>query len=82
MPDGGFRQSARQENWKVVRYGINSETELYDLNELPAWLCPGGSKNRTLDVQEYLWNLRFDQAFDEETTTSTRTIPKSQQEKK
>jgi arylsulfatase A-like enzyme len=32
MPDGGFRQSARINNWKGVRYGINSETELYDLN--------------------------------------------------
>ncbi|MCK4922439.1 MAG: sulfatase-like hydrolase/transferase [Bacteroidales bacterium] len=33
MPDGGFRQSARIENWKGVRYGINSETELYDLSK-------------------------------------------------
>jgi arylsulfatase A-like enzyme len=31
MPDGGFRQSARIDNWKGVRYGINSETELYNL---------------------------------------------------
>ena len=32
MLDGGFRQSARMENWKGVRYGINSETELYNLD--------------------------------------------------
>jgi len=32
MPDGGFRQSARIDNWKGVRYGINSETELYNLD--------------------------------------------------
>lgn len=32
MPDGGFRQSVRIENWKGVRYGINSETELYNLD--------------------------------------------------
>ncbi|MBT3382809.1 MAG: sulfatase-like hydrolase/transferase [Prolixibacteraceae bacterium] len=31
MPTGGFRQSARIDNWKGVRYGINSETELYNL---------------------------------------------------
>lgn len=31
MPDGGFRQSARIGNWKGVRYGINSDTEIYDL---------------------------------------------------
>lgn len=33
MLDGGFRQSARIGNWKGVRYGKNSETELYNLNE-------------------------------------------------
>ena len=33
MRDGGFRQSARMGNWKAVRYGIQSETELYNLNE-------------------------------------------------
>lgn len=32
MPDGGFRQSARIGNWKGVRYGIHSETEIYDLD--------------------------------------------------
>ena len=32
MPDGGFRQSARVQNWKAVRYGIKSEIELYDLS--------------------------------------------------
>lgn len=33
LPEGGFRQSARIDNWKGVRYGINSETELYNLDE-------------------------------------------------
>ncbi|MDX1284193.1 MAG: sulfatase-like hydrolase/transferase [Draconibacterium sp.] len=33
LPNGGFRQSARIENWKGVRYGINTETELYNLSE-------------------------------------------------
>jgi arylsulfatase A-like enzyme len=33
MPKGGFRQSARIDNWKGVRYGINSKTELYDLSK-------------------------------------------------
>lgn len=32
MLDGGFRQSARIDNWKGVRYGILSKTEIYDLN--------------------------------------------------
>ncbi len=32
IPDGGFRQSARMDNWKAVRYGINSNIELYDLS--------------------------------------------------
>lgn len=31
MPDGGFRQSARIDNWKGVRYGINSATKLFNL---------------------------------------------------
>ncbi|MCK5820426.1 MAG: sulfatase-like hydrolase/transferase [Bacteroidales bacterium] len=30
---GYFRQSSRLNNWKAIRYGINSETELYNLNE-------------------------------------------------
>jgi len=33
MPDGGFRQSARIGNWKGVRYGVDSEIELYDLSK-------------------------------------------------
>ena len=33
LPDGGFRQSCRIDNWKGVRYGINSEMELYNLDE-------------------------------------------------
>ncbi|NOR75866.1 MAG: sulfatase-like hydrolase/transferase [Draconibacterium sp.] len=32
MPKGGFRQSARIDNWKGVRYGVSSETELYNLD--------------------------------------------------
>jgi arylsulfatase A-like enzyme len=31
MPDGGFRQAIRMGKWKGVRYGIDSETELFDL---------------------------------------------------
>ncbi len=31
LPSGGFRQSARIDNWKAVRYGVDSETELYNL---------------------------------------------------
>ena len=33
MPNGGFRQSARFDNWKGVRYGTNSKTELYNLDD-------------------------------------------------
>jgi len=33
IPDGGFRQSCRIGYWKGVRYGINSEMELYDLKD-------------------------------------------------
>ena len=32
LPDGGFRQSARMGAWKAVRYGVDSPTELYNLN--------------------------------------------------
>jgi len=32
LPDGGFRQSARMGEWKAVRYGVDSATELYNLN--------------------------------------------------
>ena len=33
LPDGGFRQSARMGEWKAVRYGVDSPTELYNLNQ-------------------------------------------------
>ncbi|TLX78179.1 arylsulfatase [Labilibacter sediminis] len=33
MPKGGFRQSARIGKWKGVRYGIDSSTELYNLDK-------------------------------------------------
>ncbi len=33
LADGGFRQSVRMDNWKAVRYGIESEIELYNLDQ-------------------------------------------------
>ena len=33
LPNGGFRQAVRMGIWKAVRYGINLETELYNLEE-------------------------------------------------
>ncbi len=33
LPDGGFRQAIRMGKWKGVRYGINSKTELYNLED-------------------------------------------------
>ena len=39
---------------------------LYDRKELPNWAVPGGEKNRTLDVEEYLFALPFDSAFDDQ----------------
>jgi hypothetical protein len=38
--------------------------DLYDRQELPHWAVPGGEKNRSLDVDEYLFDLPFDSAFD------------------
>lgn len=32
LPNGGFRQAIRKGNWKGVRYGTSSNTELYDLS--------------------------------------------------
>ncbi len=32
LPNGGFRQAVRLGNWKAVRYGINNEIELYNLD--------------------------------------------------
>jgi hypothetical protein len=37
---------------------------LYDLQELPSWVVSGGKKNRSLDVDKYLFALSFDTAFD------------------
>ncbi|KAL3923192.1 MAG: hypothetical protein SGILL_001794 [Bacillariaceae sp.] len=40
-------------------------TTVYNLDQVPAWLVPGGKNNRPLDVEEYLHTLAFDQAFNE-----------------
>jgi len=48
--------------------GDNSKselTDLYDLGEMPSFMCPGGKKNRELDIEEYLFDIPFDQAFDD-----------------
>lgn len=38
--------------------------QLYDVKELPRWAVPGGEKNRPVDLDEYLFMLNFDSAFD------------------
>ncbi len=43
-------------------------TQVYDLEQVPSWMIPGGQKNRDLDVEEYLHELPFDQSFDEAST--------------
>jgi arylsulfatase A-like enzyme len=35
LPKGGFRQAIRSGKWKAVRYGIESDTELFDLEDDP-----------------------------------------------
>jgi hypothetical protein len=39
--------------------------EFYDLDQVPSWMIPGGKKNRTLDLDEYLFETHFNEAFDE-----------------
>lgn len=39
--------------------------DLYELQEMPPFMCPGGGKVRDFDCKEYLWGLRFDEAFNE-----------------
>lgn len=51
----------------IKDYGKDKEKEflhLYDRKELPSWAVPGGEKNRSLNVDEYLFELPFDSAFD------------------
>lgn len=43
--------------------------QLYDVKELPRWAVPGGEKNRSIDLDEYLFEMPFDSAFDDSTTT-------------
>lgn len=45
--------------------GKSKLLEFYDLEEMPSFMCTGGQKNRELDMEEYLFGLRFNQAFDE-----------------
>lgn len=41
--------------------------EIYAPDEATSWMLPNGSKNRELDVEEYLHDIPFDHAFDEYT---------------
>lgn len=51
----------------LIVNGAQSKTrdvlDLYDLEEVPSWLVPGGENNRPLDLDEYLYELSFDTAF-------------------
>ena len=38
--------------------------ELYEIDQLPNWLVDGGRSNRSFDIDEYLHELSFDEAFD------------------
>ena len=38
--------------------------ELYDIDQLPNWLVEGGRSNRPFDIDEYLHELSFHEAFD------------------
>jgi len=67
MPDGGFRQSARVDNWKGVRYGINSETELYNLED-----DISETKNIAADHPEIVEKM---QKLFEENRTETEGFP-------
>jgi len=66
--------------WKVFRPLIGEKTrrkihfvqssddtlrEYYDASQAAAWMMRGGQKNRDLDLHEYLYETKFDQAFDE-----------------
>jgi CRAL/TRIO domain len=39
--------------------------ELYDAEQATSWMLPNGKKDRELDLDEYLKEIPFDQAFDE-----------------
>jgi arylsulfatase A-like enzyme len=64
IPDGGFRQSARKDNWKAVRYGVNSKTELYDLDQ-----DISESKDLAADHPEIVKELEL--VFESERTETT-----------
>mmetsp|Transcript_53398 Transcript_53398/g.129927 ORF Transcript_53398/g.129927 Transcript_53398/m.129927 type:complete len:397 (+) Transcript_53398:160-1350(+) len=42
----------------------SSLLDLYDIDQLPNWLVNGGGSNRAFDIDEYLHELSFDEAFD------------------
>ena len=40
--------------------------DMYNVSQLPNWIISNGKKNRSLDINEYLYNTKFDQSFDDE----------------
>jgi len=64
-----FVGTSTREKIKFINGARTKERELlqiYDAEEVPAWLISGGKNNRPLDVNEYLHELSFDQTFNEQ----------------
>ena len=43
----------------------NKLSQWYDRSQAADWMLPGGTKNRELDVEEYLFRIPFNESFDE-----------------
>lgn len=68
--------------WNIVKPFVGSQTRAkiqflsgkgkvilknsYSVDEAPSWMIPGGKKNRSLDLDSYLFDTPFHEAFDEE----------------
>lgn len=63
-----FAGSKTRNKIHFVNSDLEKETligELYAADEAASWMLPTGKKNRKLDLDEYLQETPFDQAFDE-----------------
>jgi arylsulfatase A-like enzyme len=66
-PAKGFYQAVRMGKWKVVRYGINSSIELYDLEQDRSEKQDRAKENPNLieRAKTILHSARNEPAFDE-----------------
>jgi hypothetical protein len=64
-----FVAKETREKMHFVKSKHGCLAEHYEKDQAACWMMPGGTKNRDLDVDEYLYQTPFDRAFEDNDET-------------